>query len=74
LNAHFPKGVDFARYAEAKSEPRLRPTTRGNLIKGAQVGTISVRGKEHPVYDHVIIKARGGSIVDHALMLVSKKA
>ena len=62
LNAHFPKGVDLARYAEAKSEPRLRPTTRGNLTKGTQVGSISVRGKEHPVYDHVIVKADGGIV------------
>ena len=64
LNAHFPKGVDLARYEDKKSEPRLRPTTKGELLKGDQVGTISVRGKEHPVYDHVIVKADGGSI-DH---------
>ena len=62
LNAHFPKGVDLARYENATSEPRLRPTTKGNLTKGSQVGTISVRGKEHPVYDHVIVKADGGAI------------
>ena len=90
LNAHFPKGVDFARYENASSEPRLRPTTRGNIIKGDQVGSISVRGKEHPVYDHIIVKAAGGavdnkhnslanhgnskSIVDKALMLTSRKA
>ena len=74
LNAHFPKGVELARYSEAKSEPRLRPTTQGNLTKGNQVGSISVRGKEHPVYDHVIVKAGGGSIVDRALMLTSNKA
>jgi hypothetical protein len=64
LNAHFPRGVDLARYENKKSEPRLRPTTKGELVKGDQVGTISVRGKEHPVYDHVIVKAAGGS-VDH---------
>jgi hypothetical protein len=74
LNAHFPKGVELARYSEAKNEPRLRPTTQGNLTKGTQVGSISVRGKEHPVYDHVIVKSGGGSIVDRALMLTSKKA
>lgn len=66
LNAHFPKGVDLARYEKKSDEPRLRPTTRGNLTKGKQVGTISVRGREHPVYDHVIIKADGG-LVDAAL-------
>ncbi len=64
LNAHFPNGVDLARYSEAKSEPRLRPTTRGNLTKGTQVGSISVRGKEHPVYDHMIVKADGGIVGD----------
>ena len=62
LNAHFPKGVDLARYPDAKSEPRLRPTTYGNITKGDHVGTISVRGKEHPVYDHVIVKSGGGFI------------
>jgi hypothetical protein len=62
LNAHFPKGVDFARYENAPSEPRLRPTTRGAVALGPQVGTISVRGKEHPVHEHVIVKQRGGAV------------
>ena len=62
LHAHFPKGVDLARYENAPSEPRLRPTTRGNVSFGPQVGSISVRGKEHPVYDHVIVKANGGAV------------
>jgi Inorganic Pyrophosphatase len=62
LNAHFPKGVDFARYAEEKSEPRLRPTTKGNVLFGNQVGSIAVRGREHPVYDHVIVKSYGGDV------------
>ena len=64
LNAHFPKGVDLARYENATSEPRLRPTTVGNLTRGQQVGSILVRGREHPVYDHVIVKAGGGSVDD----------
>jgi hypothetical protein len=72
LNAHFPKGVDLARYENSTSEPRLRPTTKGNVTKGDQVGTISVRGKEHPVYNHVIVKAGGGPIVKRALELLSK--
>ena len=62
LNAHFPKGVDFARYAESRSEPRLRPTTTGDVFLGPQAGTISVRGKEHPVYHHVVVKADGGAV------------
>jgi hypothetical protein len=72
LNAHFPKGVDLARYENSPSEPRLRPTTKGNVTKGDQVGTILVRGKEHPVYNHVIVKANGGPIVNRALELLSK--
>ncbi len=66
LNAHFPKGVDLARYENATSEPRLRPTTQGNVELGPQAGSISVRGKSHPVYHHVIVKADGGA-VDAAL-------
>jgi hypothetical protein len=66
LNAHFPKGVDLARYENSTSEPRLRPTTQGNVELGPQAGSISVRGKSHPVYHHVIVKAGGGT-VDAAL-------
>jgi ferritin len=62
LNAHFPKGVDLARYENSPSEPRLRPTTRGNVELGPEAGSILVRGKEHPVYHHVIVKANGGRI------------
>jgi len=64
LEAHFPKGVDLARYAEASSEPRLRPTTQGNVFFGPQVGNILVRGREHPVYKHIIAKATGGATDD----------
>ena len=63
LNAHFPKGVDLARYENSPSEPRLRPTTRGNVDLGPQAGSILVRGKEHPVYHHVIVKADGGGVL-----------
>jgi len=82
LNAHFPKGVDLARYENATSEPRLRPTTKGNVTFGPQVGSISVRGKEHPVYEHVIVKNAGGAVstlrrmtdpaVDRAIRAISK--
>ena len=82
LNAHFPKGVDLARYENASSEPRLRPTTRGNVELGPQVGSILVRGKEHPVHGHVIVRQDGGrviaprgmAIVDKALSALSRKA
>jgi hypothetical protein len=72
LNAHYPKGVDLAKYPDRNEEPRLRPTTKGKITFGNQVGTISVRGKEHPVYNHVIVKADGGPIVKRALELLSK--
>ena len=62
LNAHFPKGVDLARYEDSPSEPRLRPTTRGNVELGPQAGSILVRGREHPVYHHVIVKSGGGDV------------
>jgi hypothetical protein len=71
LNAHFPKGVDLARYENATSEPRLRPTTQGNVTLGPQAGSISVRGKMHPVYHHIIVKADGGA-VDAALALTRR--
>jgi hypothetical protein len=56
LAAEYPKGVDLARYPTAPSEPRLRPTTQGNVELGNQVGTITVRGKEHPVYDVLTVR------------------
>ena len=56
LGADFPKGVDLERYANAASEPRLRPTTQGNVYPGEQVGSIDVRGREHPVYDMLTIR------------------
>jgi len=67
LNAHFPKGVDFARYENSPTEPRLRPTTKGNVILGPKVGSILVRGKEHPVYEHVIVKNKGGEVESYPL-------
>ena len=51
LRADFEGGVDLARYSDKPSEPRLRPTARGELSLGNEVGRISIRGKEHPVYD-----------------------
>lgn len=56
LSADYPRGVDLSRYPASKQEPRLRPTTQGNVYPGNQVGTISVRGREHPVYDNVTVR------------------
>ena len=55
LRTDFPEGVDLKKY-QSKSEPRLKPTLKGEVIKGEQVGEISVRGKKHPVYDKVTAK------------------
>ena len=58
LGADYPKGVDLARYPNEASEPRLKPTTYGNVYPGEQVGTILNKktGDEHPVYDMVTIR------------------
>lgn len=62
MDAHFPKGVELSRYPDAPSEPRLRPTTRGNVELGPQVGSIFVRGREHPVHSHAIVREYGGRV------------
>ena len=62
MDAHFPKGVELSRYPDAPSEPRLRPTTRGNVELGPQVGSILVRGREHPVHSHAIVREYGGRV------------
>jgi len=58
LGADYPKGVDLARYPKETSEPRLKPTTQGNVYPGEQVGTIVNKktGDEHPVYDMITIR------------------
>jgi hypothetical protein len=70
LRADFEGGVDLARYSDKPSEPRLRPTARGELSLGNEVGRISIRGKEHPVYDGARIvqpaAARGQAMPDSA--------
>jgi hypothetical protein len=56
LSSDYPQGVNLSRYANSASEPRLRPTAKGDVYLGNEVGRISVRGVEHPVYDRVVIK------------------
>jgi hypothetical protein len=57
LSAEYPRGVDLARYPTASSEPRLRPTTQGNVELGNQVGSIvTSSGKRHPVYDLLTVR------------------
>ena len=45
--------IQLKNYSESKSEPRLRPTTNGQIFLGNYVGDIKIRGKRHPVYDSV---------------------
>jgi hypothetical protein len=63
LDAQFPEGVNLSRYAKSKTEPRLRPTIKGFVELGKPIGKISVRGKEHPVYDKIINREEGGQIM-----------
>jgi hypothetical protein len=64
IEANFPEGVNLTRYANSPSEPRLRPTVKGFVDLGKQIGTISVRGKEHPVYDKIVNRYAGGSVIE----------
>jgi len=63
IQADFPQGINLSRYAKSKTEPRLRPTIKGFVDLGNIIGTISVRGKEHPVYDRIINKKAGGTVM-----------
>jgi len=64
IKADFPEGVNLSRYPNRPSEPKLRPTLTGSINLGDKAGTISVRGKEHPVYKLITSKKQGGSIVE----------
>lgn len=72
LRTEFPDGVILARYPDSKSEPRLRPTSRGVATTGKEIGSIVVRGVSHPVYDkitihstHVVKEGMVGEIANH---------
>lgn len=49
------KPLTLKTYPDKKSEPRGRPTTRGEVRLGNKVGEIEIRGKKHPVYDTVTV-------------------
>lgn len=55
LKVDFPAGVKLQRYSEKPSEPRLRPTSKGEIQFGNEVGRIKTAKKEHPVYDTITI-------------------
>lgn len=42
-------------FPDKKSEPRLRLETRGDLELYGEEHTVVIRGKEHPLYDKIII-------------------
>lgn len=64
VETDFSKGVNLKKYPNSKTEPRLRPTVIGEIELGPQIGTISVRGKEHPVYQNVRTFNEGGLAVE----------
>lgn len=67
LKADFEGGVTLQRYPDKGSEPRLRPTGKGELVLGNEVGRISIRGNEHPVYDEVkVVPPQGKALEDVA--------
>jgi hypothetical protein len=55
LTTESAQPVDLATYPNKKSEPRLRPTTRGKIKLGKKVGEFIYQGKKRPVYDTVKI-------------------
>ena len=62
IETDFSKGVNLKKYPNSKTEPRLRPTVVGEIELGPQVGLISVRGKEHPVYQNIKTFKEGGLV------------
>jgi len=58
LRADFDTPTTMMRYADAPSEPRLRPTANGVLERGNVVGRMVARGVEHPVYDVISVKTK----------------
>ena len=58
LSSDFQNPVTLQTYPNQPSEPRLRPTTQGEVELGNKIGNISVRGKIHPVYDEVRIVSK----------------
>jgi hypothetical protein len=67
LSSDFQTPVTLQTYPNQPSEPRLRPTTQGEVKLGNVIGNISVRGKEHPVYDKVSIVSKNSSLIDNAI-------
>jgi hypothetical protein len=62
VETDFTSGVNLKKYPDSKTEPRLRPTLVGSIELGEPVGTISVRGKQHPVYSQIKTFNKGGVV------------
>ena len=60
LSSDFQTPVTLQTYPKQPSEPRLRPTSQGKVVLGNKIGSISVRGRLHPVYDQVTIEDKRG--------------
>ena len=56
LRVEFINGITLARYANSPTEPRLRPTTHGNIELCDFVGKVKIRNRIHAVYEKIIIK------------------
>ena len=63
LSTVYPKGVGLKRYPEEKSEPRLRPTKKGQLVLGNVVGEVIVGNEKHPIYDTVAVLGVAGAAI-----------
>ena len=68
LRTEFPEGAELTRYEKKKTEPRLRPTKKGNVHLGKKVGEISVRGRKHPVYDQIQVYGIAGAATGTSLL------
>ncbi len=60
LETEFLKGAELKTYPKNSSEPRLRPTVKGEIDLQDEVGKINLRGKTHPVYRKITAFASGG--------------
>ena len=56
LGVNFNNPVTLETYPDKPSEPRLRPTTQGELRLGKRVGSIDMRTKIHPVYEVISVE------------------
>jgi len=62
LETDFSKGANLKTYPNQVDEPRLRPTVKGDIELIESIGTIKLRGKEHPVYNKIRTFSKGGVV------------